>query len=377
MKWTMVAMLMMAGPMQEAQDYENLLKDSKIKLAEGVALALKEAKEGAAFKVEVEGDKSVHWAVDVAVGTKVLAVDIDVKTGKVIATDNENDDRSALVKAAKIPLVQAVEAALKKTPGDAVAAEFKMAGDKAQAQVKILAKGKVKTVVVDAQTGEIAGKKAAAKAGKADARPFTEHFPVEEGELASAGRNTYFILEPGYYLILEGKEDGKDVKIQITVTQETKKIAGVETRVVEDKVWENGQLAEVARDYFAISRKTGNVYYFGEDVDNYKDGKVANHDGSWLAGEKDAKFGLQMPGSCLIGARFFQEQAPGVGMDRIEILSLSETFECPAGKFEHCLKTEETSPLEPGVRENKLFAPGVGMVQEGGGVKLVKYGKNP
>jgi hypothetical protein len=60
-------------------------------------------------------------------------------------------------------------------------------------------------------------------------------------------------------------------------------------------------------------------------------------------------------------------------MDRIEIVSLSEVSDTPAGKFDRCLKSEETSPLEPGVRDYKLWAPGIGIVEEGG-AKLVKYG---
>jgi len=362
-----------ANAVQEAE-YEALLKDSKVSLSEGIEKGLAEAKSGIVYKAELEGDKTTHWAVDVSQGAKVLAVDIDVKTGQVVGTDEEATDKSKLAQSAKITMLKAIEIALQKAPGKAVAAELKLDGEKALFDIKVLSKKKLKTVKVDAVSGEVA-KKAAAKGEAAATKAFTDSFPVESGDWASTGRNTYFILEPGYFLILEGKEDGKDVRITITVLEETKKIDGVETRVVEDKVVENGQIVEVARDYFAFSRKTSDVYYFGEDVDNYKDGKVANHNGSWLSGVNGAKYGLQMPGTPLLGARFQQEIAPAAAMDRIEILSLSESAETPAGKFERCLKTEETSPLEPGVRENKLYAPGVGLSQEGE-VKLVKYGKS-
>jgi len=245
------------------------------------------------------------------------------------------------------------------------------AGESLQFIVKVLVDEKLKTVKVDAVSGELAAKKQSGK--KEDAKAFTDAFPVDAADWASSGRNPYFVLEPGYFLILEGDEKGVKIRTEINVLSETKTIDGVECRVVQDKVTENGQVHEVARDYFAFSKKTSSVYYFGEDVDNYKDGKVANHEGSWLSGVNGAKYGLQMPGLPLLGARFYQELAPGVGMDRIEIVSLSETFETPAGKFEHCLKTEETSPLEPGVREHKLYAPGIGAIQEGE-AKLVKYG---
>jgi len=359
-----------ASEVQDA-DYVALMKDTKVSLAEGVEKALAEAKDGVAFRVELEGDKTVHWAVDVSQGAKTLAVDIDAKTGAVVGTENESNDQSRIAKAAKIGIVQAIGVALKKAPGRAVSASLVQAGESLQFIVKVLVDEKLKTVKVDAVSGELAAKKQSGK--KEDAKAFTDAFPVDAADWASSGRNPYFVLEPGYFLILEGEEKGVKIRTEINVLSETKTIDGVECRVVQDKVTENGQVHEVARDYFAFSKKTSSVYYFGEDVDNYKDGKVANHEGSWLSGVNGAKYGLQMPGLPLLGARFYQELAPGVGMDRIEIVSLSETFETPAGKFEHCLKTEETSPLEPGVREHKLYAPGIGAIQEGE-AKLVKYG---
>jgi uncharacterized membrane protein YkoI len=360
-----------ASEVQES-DYAALLKDAKLSLAEGVEKGLAEAKEGIVVRAELEGDKTTHWAIDVSKGDKVLAVDIDVKTGRVVGSDLENEDQSKLAKSAKVTIQKAIEIALKKIPGQAVGAELRLAAEKPQFDVRILAKDKVKSVKIDALSGEIAGKQAKAKKEPV-VKIFTDSFAVEAGDWASTGRNTYWILEPGYFQILEGKEDGKDVRITITVLNETRKIDGVETRVVEEKLFESGQIKEITRDYFAFSKKTASVYYFGEDVDNYKDGKVENHGGSWISGENGAKYGLIMPGINLLGARYCQEVAPGVGMDRAENVALNETVETPSGRYEHCLKTEETTPLEPATKEYKLYAPGVGIVQEGE-AKLVKYG---
>ena len=36
----------------------------------------------------------------------------------------------------------------------------------------------------------------------------------------------------------------------------------------------------------------------------------------------------------------------------------------PAGTFDHCLKSEETTPLEVDLLEDKYYAPGVGNVLE-------------
>lgn len=205
--------------------------------------------------------------------------------------------------------------------------------------------------------------------GDKDDATWTTEFAVEKGELVSSGRNPYFVLEPGHVSVFE---DGKE-RLVVTVLDETKKVDGVECRIVEERETKNGQLVEVSRNYFAISKRTNSVFYFGEDVDMYKDGKVASHEGAWLSGEKDARFGLMMPGQVLIGARYYQEIAPKVAMDRAEIVSTTETVTVPAGKFTECVKTEETTPLEPGEKEYKVYAPGVGLVIDGG-LKLVKHG---
>jgi hypothetical protein len=197
----------------------------------------------------------------------------------------------------------------------------------------------------------------------ADTRPFTDEFAVDAKDLASTGINPYFVLEPGYVLVLEGKEDGKDVKLTITVLDETKKVGDVETRVVEEREVSGDKELEVSRNYFAISKRTNSVYYFGEDGG-----------GSWLSGEKGAKFGMMMPGTVLVGSRYYQEQAPGAAMDRAENVSLKESLETPAGKFDHVLKVEETTPLEPDEKSYKYYAAGVGLLKDGG-LSLVKYGK--
>jgi len=199
---------------------------------------------------------------------------------------------------------------------------------------------------------------------------WTTGFMVEPDELASTGRNPYFVLEPGYSLVLEGG----GAQLIITVLNETKKVDGVETRVVEERETKGGQLVEVARNYFAISKRTNDVFYFGEDVDMYKDGRLVSHDGTWLSGVNGGKFGLMMPGRALLGAKYHQEVAPKVAMDRATIVSVSETVKTPAGEFTNCLKVEETTPLQRFTTEYKYYAPGIGMVQDGS-LKLVKVGR--
>jgi len=65
-------------------------------------------------------------------------------------------------------------------------------------------------------------------------------------------------------------------------------------------------------------------------------------------------------------------------MDRVEIVSLTGRSTTPAGVFENCLKTRETTPLERFARDTKVYARGVGIVEDGP-LKLVshKYVQNP
>ena len=132
-----------------------------------------------------------------------------------------------------------------------------------------------------------------------------------------------------------------------------------------------GETKEISRNYFAISKATGDVYYFGEDTDTYKKGKVSNHEGSWLAGVAGARFGMGLPGKPKVGEAYYQELAPKVAMDRAEIVSVTETVKTPAGEFKNCVKTDETSALEKG-KESKFYAPGIGLVQDAK-LKLAKY----
>jgi hypothetical protein len=81
-----------------------------------------------------------------------------------------------------------------------------------------------------------------------------------------------------------------------------------------------------------------------------------------------------MPGKVEVGLKYYQEIAPGVAEDRAEIIGVNDTLDTPAGNFQNVLRTEETNPLEPGVKESKFYAPGIGLIQEEALV-LVKYTK--
>jgi len=199
-------------------------------------------------------------------------------------------------------------------------------------------------------------------------------FGIDKSDLASTGTNHFFVLVPGYRCAY-ADHDGEG-QLTITVLDETETIDGVETRVVEEREMDEGQLVEVSRNFCAISKSTKDVYYFGEDVDIYKNGKVVKHEGAWRSGVGGAKFGLMIPGSAKVGRKYYQEFAPDVAMDRVKVVSTDASIETPAGTFTGCLKVEETTPIEPNARDYKIYAPGIGLVEDGE-LKLVSHGPIP
>ena len=208
-------------------------------------------------------------------------------------------------------------------------------------------------------------------------RPFTTEFRLADCTFASTGSsNPYFILQPGHRLDLAADEDGEAVMLSITVLRDTERIdvpgvGRVETRVVEEREWVDGELVEVSRNFFAMCQETSDVFYFGEEVDFYEGGVIVGHDGAWRAGVGGALPGLIMPGRFLLGSRYFQEIAPGVALDRGENLAMGLTVETPAGVFRDCVSVTESSALESGT-SLKIYAPGVGLIADGS-ITLVSW----
>jgi hypothetical protein len=174
--------------------------------------------------------------------------------------------------------------------------------------------------------------------------------------------NRYFPLRPGSRFVYVGTEDGERERVITDVTHRQKTILGVKVVVVLDRVFLDGALAEKTLDWYAQDKK-GNVWYLGEDSKEYENGKVVSTAGSWEAGKHGARPGIIMLAHPHVGQSYQQEFALGVAEDRARVLSLQTSVSVPYGSFKHCLKTAETTPLEPGAREIKLYCRGVGFVK--------------
>src|SRR5262245_29878793 len=157
MKTILAATLLVAlvGP-----DYQKMLDEAKFSLAEAVDKGIKEAKEGVVVKVQIEVEKGkTIFTMDIAQGEKVIEINLDVKEGAVVDRKTEEENRSKIVKAAKIPLKQAIEASIKKAGGKAVSAELRLKEGKAEVEVRVFKDGKLTAVTVDGEKGEVTGQK--------------------------------------------------------------------------------------------------------------------------------------------------------------------------------------------------------------------------
>lgn len=204
---------------------------------------------------------------------------------------------------------------------------------------------------------------------------------LDPADFSAVIDNPLFPLSSFTQMIYEGEEVDPDTdetfttRVEMTVLPETQVVAGVEVLVVRDQAFEDGELIESTLDYFA-QHTDGSVYYFGEDVDNYEDGELKDHDGSWLAGEGENLPGVIMPPVPAVGDVFQQEKAPGIAEDEMTVLSLTESVSVPAGEFTGCVKTEDVNPLDEGAVEFKFYCPEIGFVLEefeDGNLELISY----
>jgi hypothetical protein len=188
--------------------------------------------------------------------------------------------------------------------------------------------------------------------------------------------NPYFPLTPGARLTYRAVGGGADEEIIVEVLDETRDVAGVECRVVRDRVFVDGLLIEDTFDWYAQD-DAGNVWYMGEDVTDYsydESGALigAGNPGAWETG-KDvagvgaiARPGYIMPAAPRAGARYHQEYYPGEAEDYGEVVGVDVPVTLGDSTSYTTVKTRDQSSLDPTIDSFKYYAPGVGVVLEEG-----------
>jgi hypothetical protein len=185
----------------------------------------------------------------------------------------------------------------------------------------------------------------------------------DPGDFVDTVDNPYLPLAPGTVWTYTSNGDDGPQKDVVTVTDRTKVIQGVTTVVVHDVARDDaGKLVEDTFDWYAQDRD-GNVWYFGEDTTAYDSGKP-DTEGSWVAGQDDARAGIAMLAHPDVDDAYAQEYRRGVAEDHGRVLSLTGKVTGPTGTYDGVLQTEDTTPLEPKLVERKYYARGLGVVAE-------------
>jgi hypothetical protein len=195
--------------------------------------------------------------------------------------------------------------------------------------------------------------------------------PFDAADFATPKANPYFPLDTGTTHTMKGARTDGDPIVEhsiLTIHGPGPMIMGVPTVLAIDEAFDNGVLVERTFDYYAAD-KDGNVWYFGEDVTNFRyddAGALIGTDdkSAWRAGVNDAMPGISVSGVPTVGLTQFQEHAPvDEAMDYAEILAVDLEITGPAGTFKNVMKTYEGSTVDPELREYKYYAPGVGMIR--------------
>jgi hypothetical protein len=174
--------------------------------------------------------------------------------------------------------------------------------------------------------------------------------------------NQWFPLKPGTRYVYTGVKDAQPSRDVVTVTHRTKTIDGVPCVVVEDRLYLRGKLGERTADWYSQDAR-GNVWYFGEQTAELdRRGRVTSTEGTWMAGVNGAEPGIFMPAHPRVGQTGRQEFYKGHAEDHFKVLTLFGTTAAPGTK--NALLVQETTPLEPGVVDHKLYVRGIGVVLE-------------
>jgi hypothetical protein len=168
----------------------------------------------------------------------------------------------------------------------------------------------------------------------------------------------------GTTFVYSGVDSGDHIVDIVTPSHRTKVLDGVRARVINDRVLVHGRVSERTSDYYAQD-KCGNVWYFGEDTAELNQhGKVTTRQGSFHAGVKGAEPGVYMQAHPQVGRKFRQEWYRGHAEDQFKAIQKHQAHKTPYASFKNLLRTRETDGLEPGIVDNKYFAPGIGSVVE-------------
>jgi hypothetical protein len=182
--------------------------------------------------------------------------------------------------------------------------------------------------------------------------------------------NKWFPLKPGAHSVFEGSaiDDGQRIsrRVLTTVTDLSKQINGVNTIVVWERDYTEGQEVEAELAFFAQD-DYGNVWHMGEYPEEYENGHFEKAPG-WLAGSKGASAGIAMRAQPRINTpSYAQGYAPPPinWVDRGRVYKVGQKSCVPVKCYDEVVVIEEFERNKPGAYQLKYYAAGVGDIRVG------------
>ncbi len=197
--------------------------------------------------------------------------------------------------------------------------------------------------------------------------PGTKRVDLVQPSFSNSTRITNPLFPAGEVVqtLLLGNVDGHPLRVEYTLLPGTKTVEWngqpVETRIVQYVAYLDRRIEEVALDWYAQA-DDGSVWYFGEDVSNYRDGVVDNTEGTWLAG-KDGPPAMIMPANPRVGDVYRVENIPGVVFEEITIKAVGVTLDGISGPVAGAMVGDQLHV--DGSHSDKTFVPGYGEFSTG------------
>jgi len=183
---------------------------------------------------------------------------------------------------------------------------------------------------------------------------------------APAVTNSFFPLAPGTIWEYRSETDeGIETTVVEVLSGTTKVIQGVTATSVTDRVSMGGELKEDTTDWYAQD-EDGNVWYLGEETIEYLEDGSTSTAGSWEWGVDGALPGIVMwaDPAAHIGEKYRQEFYKGEAEDWAKVAAVGLNVSVPYDDFTGVLETLDWNAFSPGSKENKFYAPGIGLILE-------------
>ena len=186
---------------------------------------------------------------------------------------------------------------------------------------------------------------------------------VQAAHFVSTIDNPYFPLPVGRTLIYHGVKDGVTQVDRVHVTNRTRTIEGITATVVRDVATHDTRVLEATTDFYAQDDQ-GNVWYLGENTKAFSANGHVDTSGSWMSDVNDGEPGIIMEANPQIPDGYRQEYLAGQAEDTAWIVNLGTETTVPYGTIHDSLTSLEFARIEPGVVDQKIYGPGLGIVRE-------------